>query len=311
MYFFIVNPASHSGMGMQLWKQAEAVLQEKKVPYQVFFSEKSGDITLLAKRLTSGLKDGEERSLVVLGGDGTVNEAVNGIADFEKVRFSYIPTGSSNDLARDMGISRDAKEAVEHILQADRMCTMDIGCVRWEELGVCCRRRFVVSCGMGYDAAICVEVAQSKLKAVLNRIGLGKLVYVGIGLKQMLSVGYTRARITLDNEKPIELNRILFVSTMSHRYEGGGFMFCPQAKCDDGILDLCVAGDIPKWKFPVIIPFALFGKHCLFKGITLEYAKNVSIESTQPLWVHTDGEVCCQTRQIKITQEGQKLRFIY
>ena len=311
MYYFVVNPASHSEMGMQLWKQVEEILQEKKVPYQVTFSEKEGEITLQVRRLTRGLKEGEECSLVILGGDGTVNEAVNGIDDFDKVRFSYIPTGSSNDLARDMGITKDARTAVENILAGERECLMDVGCLGYEELGVNRKHRFVVSCGIGYDAAICVEVAQSRLKAILNRIGLGKLVYVGIGLKQMISVGYIKASIRLDQEKPIELDRLLFAATMSHRYEGGGFMFCPQAKWGDGILDLCIAGDIPKWKMPIIIPFALAGKHCLFKGITLEHAKNVGIRTSEPMWVHTDGEVICKTDSINLSVEKKKLRFVY
>lgn len=311
MYFFIVNPASHSGKGMQLWQQVESVLLEKKVPFQVSFSQKEGDITLLTRKLTSGLKEGEECSLVVLGGDGTVNEAVNGIEHFDRVRFSYIPTGSSNDLARDMGISKDAKTAVDAILAGTNECLMDVGCLTWKELDVKRKRRFVVSCGIGYDAAICHEVSHSRLKGILNGLGLGKLVYVGIGLKQMMTVGYIGARIRLDAQKPVELGRLLFVTTMSHRYEGGGFMFCPQAKPDDGILDLCIAGDIPKWKIPILIPFALFGKHCLFNGITLDHAKRVEIETTQPMWIHTDGEVSCKSSAITVSLESEKLRFIY
>lgn len=311
MYFFVVNPASHSGKGMQLWKQVESALQEKKVPYQVFFSKREGDVTFQVRRLTGSLKEGEECSLVVLGGDGTVNEAVNGIEHFDRVRFSYIPTGSSNDLARDMGISKDPLKEVENILAAERECLMDVGVLKWKELDVWQKRRFVVSCGIGYDAAICVEVAHSRLKAILNCLGLGKLVYLSIGLKQMLKVGYIGAGIKLDSNKPLTLERLLFVTTMSHRYEGGGFMFCPQAKPDDGILDLCVAGDIPKWKIPIIIPFALFGKHCLFKGITLEHARRVEIETSEPMWVHTDGEVVCKSSVIKVSSEHEKLRFIY
>jgi len=311
MYFFIVNPASHSGMGMQLWKQVESVLQEKKVPYQVSFSKEAGDVTMLTRKLTGGQKEGEVCSLVVLGGDGTVNEAVNGIADFSRVRFSYIPTGSSNDLARDMGIVKDARTAVENILAAKREYLMDVGCLSWEELGTQCRRRFVVSCGMGYDAAICVEVAKSRLKAVLNKIGLGKLVYLGIGLKQMLSVGYVQADIRMQHQEPVHLDRVLFVATMSHRYEGGGFMFCPEAVADSGLLYLCIAGDIPKWKIPFIIPFALFGKHSFFKGISLKSCQGMEIETSEPLWVHTDGEVVCNCKKISLSIEKSKLRFIY
>ena len=88
-------------------------------------------------------------------------------------------------------------------------------------------------------------------------------------------------------------------------------MFCPQAKWGDGILDLCVVGDVPKWKLPFIIPFALFGKHCLFRGITLEHAKQIEVKTSEPIWVHTDGEVVCKTDSIEISVEKKKLRFVY
>lgn len=90
---FIVNPAAHSGEGYALWKQAEAVLQERSIPYEVYFSEKRGDVRQLAKRLTN-VSEGAERFLIVLGGDGTLNEAIQGMQHFEQVRLGYIPTGS-------------------------------------------------------------------------------------------------------------------------------------------------------------------------------------------------------------------------
>ena len=105
---FIVNPAAHSGEGYALWKQAEAVLQERSIPYEVYFSEKRGDVRQLAKRLTN-VSEGAERFLIVLGGDGTLNEAIQGMQHFEQVRLGYIPTGSSNDLARDLKIGHDIR----------------------------------------------------------------------------------------------------------------------------------------------------------------------------------------------------------
>ena len=72
------------------------------------FSEKRGDVRQLAKRLTN-VSEGAERFLIVLGGDGTLNEAIQGMQHFEQVRLGYIPTGSSNDLARDLKIGHDIR----------------------------------------------------------------------------------------------------------------------------------------------------------------------------------------------------------
>ena len=111
---FIVNPAAHSGEGYALWKQAEAVLQERSIPYEVYFSEKRGDVRQLAKRLTN-VSEGAERFLIVLGGDGTLNEAIQGMQHFEQVRLGYIPTGSSNDLARDLKIGHDIRPLMKKL----------------------------------------------------------------------------------------------------------------------------------------------------------------------------------------------------
>lgn len=307
---FIVNPASHSGKGLKLWKQAEHILKEQGVSYESFLSRRKGDIAAFARMLTGSLKEGEERTLVMLGGDGTVNEALQGIQDFEQVLLGYIPTGSSNDLARDMGISRDVRQALLTILNSDRERRMDLGCVFWKENGVQQERRFLVSCGIGYDAAVCEEALSSKMKDAFNKLGLGKLTYLGIGLKQMIAIRYAKASIRLDGGEILHLNRMLFTASMLHRFEGGGFCFCPQADAQDGLLDLCVVNDVPQWKFPVIIPFALKGKHYRFKGVTHHRAARVEIKTSIPLWVQTDGEIPGRLDRITIVNEKQKVRFI-
>lgn len=309
--YFIVNPASHSGKGLELWNRAETVLKQRQICYEAFLSQKRGDIAEAAERLTSALEAEEERTLVILGGDGSVNEALQGIRNFEQVRLGYIPTGSSNDLARDIGIRKDVEQALSAILDGSREQRMDVGCVFWKEEGQRKERRFLVSCGIGYDAAVCQEALASKMKDALNRIGLGKLTYLGIGLKQMIAVRCVRASIRLDGEQVLHLNSLLFVASMLHRFEGGGFCFCPQADAQDGLLDLCVVDDVPKWKLPVIIPFALLGKHYRFQGVTSYRASRIEVKTSAPVWVQTDGEIPGKLDQITITNEKQMLRLLY
>lgn len=236
---------------------------------------------------------------------------MQGIQHFDRVRFGYIPTGSSNDLARDMGISKDVKKALEQFLEGGREQLMDVGCLWWEEKGQQKKRYFLVGCGIGYDAAVCATAFSSRIKVVLNRIGLGKLSYLGIGLKEMLAAEYVEASIRLDEGKEISLNRMLFAVSMLHRYEGGGFCFCPQADAQDGLLDLCVVDGVPRWKFPFIIPFALKGRHYRFAGVTPYRAARVEIKTSAPLWVQTDGEIPGKLKQFAVTVEKQKLRFVH
>lgn len=325
MYSFLVNPASRSGRGQKYWERIKPVLEERKIPYQVFFSKGPGDMVKLSRQLTSSLSpEGEDVHLVVLGGDGTANEAVQGIADFSRTRFSYIPTGSSNDLARDAGISRNPLEALERILSSARERRMDVGFLHYntaylpeasQPADVPPDRRFLVSCGIGFDAGVCQEAMKSRMKDFLNKVGLGKLTYLGIALKQLMRSGRDSAELVIDENsssaKSIRLPGLMFIACMSHCYEGGGFYFCPGADAADGMLDLCTVSGVPKWKVLLVLPTAFQGKHYRYNGVERYGGQTIHIRTSAPLWVHTDGEVACRSDDITVSCSKQLLRFYY
>lgn len=97
---------------------------------------------------------------------------------------------------------------------------------------------------------------------------------------------------------------------MLHRFEGGGFMFAPDASADDGILNLCAVGDLSKLFILFALPTAFKGKHYRFRGITPYEASVLTIETTQPLWVHTDGEVYRRSRRIEVSCERRAIRIL-
>lgn len=323
MYYIIVNPASKSGRGARIWSRLEPVLKERKISYQVFFSKKIGHIMEIMKELTTPLANSladEKIKLIILGGDGTLNEALQGIQDFNKVQIGYIPTGSSNDMARDLKLGKDPVSILDRILSCKQASRTDIGCVSFENTAneysryhskeLLSRRYFAVSCGIGFDAAVCEEALASDFKNILNKIGLGKLTYLGIALKQLIAAKKVSCDIYLDDKTPFHLNRFLFIAGMIHQYEGGGFMFCPDANAHDGILDVCVAGDISKPLILAALPTAFFGKHYRFQGIDPYKATTIRIVSSAPLWVHTDGEVSVKADTITLTCEKEKLQML-
>lgn len=298
MYHIIINPASRSGRGAKIWsEQIEPALKESNAVYQTYFSKKAGEVKHLAAQITAEHPDDSDLKLIILGGDGTVNEALQGIADPSKVILGYIPTGSSNDLARDLHIPKEPKAALDLILRDAAPRVMDLGRLTYldedqpEE-----SRLFAVSCGIGFDAAVCAEAMHSPIKDTMNRIGLGKLTYLGIALKQLITARKVSCTLTLEytvhnRQEDLSLPRFLFVTCMSHRYEGGGFKFCPSANDHDGVLDLCSVGNISKGLVLLALPTAFFGKHYFVKGINAHTATRMSITTSSPLWVHTDGEV--------------------
>lgn len=112
MYTFIANPNARSGRGILLWKQIEKILLEKEIAYNVLFTKYQHHATRLVHDLTS---DGAPHTIVVLGGDGTLNEVIDGIRYLDKVTLGYIPLGSGNDFARGLGLPTDIHSALEQI----------------------------------------------------------------------------------------------------------------------------------------------------------------------------------------------------
>ena len=316
MYYFIINPTSRSGQGKKYWKRIKPLLEEKQIVYQAVFSKKIGHTEKIMRDLCED-KGKERIHVVILGGDGTVNEAIQGIDDFSKVDISYIPTGSSNDLARDMGIPRVPEEALENILAARKEAYLDMGLLEYEkaynkgkEVHVP-SRRFMVGCGMGFDAAVCQEANASGIKSLLNRLKLGKLTYLGIALKQLIGMKLVPAVLTLDGKDVIEMKAMFFAVGMVHRYQGGGMLFCPEAKTEDGMLDFCVAFNASKLRVLWILPSIYKGKHVGNKEVGMYRAKSAVLEAKEPLWVHTDGEVKVKAKKIRLSDLGEKIHLIY
>ena len=144
----------------------------------------------------------------------------------------------------------------------------------------------------------------------MNRLKLGKLTYLGIALKQLIAAKPISCELSLDGGAPIYVNRFLFIASMIRRYEGGGFKFCPDADAEDGLLDLCFVGNLPKLLILIALPTAFFGKHYLFPHITHYRASRVEIKTSAPLWVHTDGVVHLKSDHIYLSCEKQKLRLL-
>ncbi len=319
MYHIIVNPMSRSGRGKKIWKKVQDLLVAKQIPYQVYFTQFHGHATKIANELSASVESTKETlHLIVLGGDGTVNEVIQDIHLGDNIIMSYIPTGSSNDLARDLGISSDPAIALEHLLEHPTEIHMDLGEVHCENSLVregnvtIPDRRFIVSCGFGYDAAICQEALSSRIKDFFNKCGLGKLTYLGIALKQLIGARYITGELMLeDKEEPIKLDKFLFLAGMNHRYEGGGFMFAPKANDHDGILDLCSVSKISKSKILTVLPSAFKGQHFNNDGVDAYSTKQYTIRTSEPLWVHTDGEVETKADFISVKCNQEVIRFIY
>lgn len=314
MFYIILNPTSKSGRGIRIWRELEPIFTQREIPYRLLYSKHAGHISeLVHKIMVKHAEDAQPVKVILLGGDGTLDEALQGVTDFSRIHFGYIPTGSSNDFARDLGLPKPPCEILDMILEhdkTDQIRQLDLGVLTYVNPNSMPTRYFAVSTGIGFDAAVCEESNDSSIKEVLNKLKLGKLTYLGIALKQLIQAKSVSCDFILDGKEAFHLNKFLFIATMIHRYEGGGFKFCPAADATDGILNLCVVGNLPKPVILFALPTAFFGKHYLFPHIHHYEASEIEIRTSTPLWAHTDGEVHTKADAIKITCRKGAIRFL-
>ena len=286
MLYFIVNEKSKSGNAKQIWKEIEEVLKVRNVSYQAFVSEYRGHAGKLAAEICA--MDDNDICLVAVGGDGTANEVINGITDFEKVRFGVIPTGSGNDLARGLSLSKDPKNGAIHILNAmkksreDTWC-MDLGEVNFGEK----KRLFAISAGIGLDALVCKKALKSTIKDILNKIRLGKLTYLVLTVQSLFTMQTADAEIFFDREEGLQ----------------------EKSACD-GKLSFCEAAGIPKWRTFLCLPFLVAAKHTSIHGFSVTDAKDCTIRLGRPMVVHADGEYCGEVTEVHFHCLPGKLRVL-
>lgn len=303
MLHFIVNPSSRSNKGRKMWHTIERQLKELHREYKVFFTENLRDGTKFASEIC---QQKGEKIIVAVGGDGTVNEVINGITDFEHVKFAFLPTGSGNDFAKNLRITTSLSKGLEDILYSKEVREIDVGRAIYETN----EKKFSISTGFGFDAAICEQALSNKFKDVLNFLHIGNLVYGLISAKTILLYKPTPMEITIDDKETIHLPKCYFVVVMNLKSEGGGINLCPDAEPDDDYLDVCVVGDMPRLKFLCILPLAYFGLHTTFKNIDMFRCKKIKMVSPIPLPVHTDGETHQHSKEVTACINQQKLKVI-
>lgn len=306
MYHFIVNPNSRSGAGKQIWADIRAVLERKHVPYKAYMTRYSGHATRITAKITEKATRENPVTLVAMGGDGTIHEVFSGIRDLDSVVFGFIPTGSGNDFCRGMGIPTDSLEALYNILRCKVPVRLDVPYV----IAGGRKLRFGISTGIGYDAAVCHEVASSPMKDGLNRIGLGKLVYLVVALKQMLFVTPTPAVIRLDSGRRYYFSHLYFAAVMNQEFEGGGFKFCPSARSDDHVLDLIAVEGMSRLRMLLTFPTALWGGHTKAPGVHIMRCTKAQILTASRTAVHVDGDPCGVCKSLTVGLEKKTLSVL-
>lgn len=246
-------------------------------------------------------------TLVVVGGDGTLNEVIGGLSSFINMTLGCIPTGSGNDFVRGLKLEKDPLTALHQILHPQKLRRLKIG-QTISPSG--CRSAFCVSSGIGFDAAVCNGAYRSGMKDMLNWFHLGKLVYTGTALKQLFTSRLCPMKLTLDDGQELVYPHAFFAAVMNLPYEGGGFRFAPDADPCSDRFTLCIAEGLSKPRILSILPLAFSGRHVGKPGIHLITCKRVVIQTGHPLCVHTDGEIFGFHEEVTFEAHPERLNVI-
>lgn len=308
MIYFIVNQAARTGKSTAVWKQIRQYMKQSGVSYKAFETKYKGHATQLAEKI-SLMPDNDIR-LVAVGGDGTINEVVNGIKDFERIRFAIVPSGSGNDFARGLGLECDVEHILNQVIYEDgkQDRRIDLGAVTFDDCDKA--RYFTISSGFGMDAIVCKKALTSKLKTVLNKLHLGNLTYLLITIQTLLSMHTTECKMAVDGKESLSYDRLIFSAAMNMRAEGGGVPMAPDACFDDGFLNLCTAHGISKYLTFFALPFLILEKHRKLKCFDFKCFKQCDIELAEKMVLHADGEYLGDVTRVHFECMKGRLRMI-
>ncbi|WP_407426634.1 diacylglycerol/lipid kinase family protein [Treponema sp.] len=307
MYHFIVNVHGSSGKAFLKWNKIRALLKNKKVDFKVRVPQGIGDATRIAKEISELPED--DIKIVVVGGDGTINEVLNGITDFSKVKFGLIPTGSGNDFTRGLKLPRhNPQKALDIILNSKGDKKIDLG--RSTVLSTNDSRIFGISSGFGLDAIVGTGINEAKIKKILNYLHLGKLSYVFLTVQTLFTMRTYSVSLKFDDDEPVSFSKLIFLAAMNFKAEGGGVPMCPKAKGDDGMLSVCLAAGVPRILTFLLFPFLCMGLHSRLKGFYLRNCRTLTLQSDEKSILHTDGELVGNVDRIKFEVLPQKLTVL-
>jgi len=285
MFFFVVTPISGSGSALKNWPRVRCRLRELGTPFEQQFTDGPGHATRIVKdRLSQGY-----RNIVVVGGDGTVNEVVNGFFDEAgytppDARLGLIPSGTGGDLVRTLGIPRLPTEALARLLQGQPR-TLDVGRLTCSgPSGAKTERHFIniADAGLGGETAARVNRSSKAMG--------GFLCFLWSALVTVLSYHNQTATVVVDDNEPFSI-ALSIVAVANGQYFGGGMRIAPLAIPDDGCFDVVILHSISRGDLLRNLPRVYRGTHINHSKLKILRGRTVRITSDTPLTIQADGEI--------------------
>lgn len=304
-WLFIINPASADGKGGIKWKSIHRAMLKHGFDPVVWSSEYNGHIEqLMARACHEGF-----RKIASYGGDGSLNAAVNGLlnqtaCDPKEVLLTHYPSGTGNDWCRFYKIPDNPKDWVK-MIRKNLVFEHDLGIIDLRKNGNLSKHYFVNIAGVAYESKCAILIEEARKSASLLQ---GKLFYDYIVFKGLLS--FKSPELTLKYDGQTRTERIFNLCVAICRHNGGGMLPAPYANPADGIFDVTVFADMPKWM--VLKDYPKLRAGTIFKNpkITSFRTKEIEISRTdQPDYIEADGEFVGMG-PAKFTTKQKALRFV-
>ena len=280
----IVNPVAGAGGTARKWPHILDLLKSLGLRFKHDLTEAPGHAIELAR---DAAEKGYEQ-VVSVGGDGTINEVVNGLynaGSIGEVVLGIISTGTGGDYIRTIGLPRSYPEMCRCLMNPRRLM-VDLGVVEYMNGGDMVQRLFVNFAGLGFDAEIVRRTTQ-QFKS------LGGMASYLMGLLTTL-VFYQNREITLVIDGVAVEKEVCTVVMNNGKYGGGGMLTAPDADLTDGLLDVLIIGNLNKADLLWSLPRIYRGTHLTHPKVELHKAREIEIRTGAPLYLHADGELLGQ-----------------
>lgn len=284
-WFVIVNPVAGSGRGLIDFPQISRLLRNDDIRHDAVFTEHKHHAT----ELTVTAANQGYRRIIVIGGDGTLNEVVNGLFIQKAVEpcemlLAVIAVGTGNDWVRTFGIPQHYSEAIRAIRE-ERSFLQDVGTVTYTESHYAQTRYMANVAGLGFDAHVISTFNHLKMKGYK-----GGWMYLYSILKSYFRYKSSGARIWVDDE--VVFNDLMFSLAIGIcKYNGGGVQQLPNALADDGLLDLTIIRPVHWWHIVFRLKKLFNGDIYQIGHVIHAQGRKVRIEAAPSIQLETDGEL--------------------
>lgn len=284
-WFVIVNPVAGGGYGLDHFPRISKLLRDEHILYEPVFTEHKFHATELT---VSAIKEGY-RHIIIVGGDGTLHEVVNGLFIQKEVPqtdvlLAMIAIGTGNDWVRTFGISTHYSSTV-HAIKEQYSFLQDVGVVSYQEAHYRQVRYMANVAGAGFDAHVTRNFSHLQHKGFH-----GPWLYTWSIIKSFFGYKSTGVKVWIDDR--LVYNNFLFsIAIGICKYNGGGLQQLPQAVADDGMFDISMIRPIHFWHVLFRFRYLFNGEIYRIRHIIQERGSKVRIESTPEISVEADGEL--------------------